>query len=135
MHTIADNSGRVEREDWVELYIARSENSRKPVEIEGVKIIMELHTGSAVSIVSENKYRELFCHLQLEKKTTVKLHNYMSKVNYKYYEEKLPLYVIKGSGSTLFGRVWPSIMCIWKQKSRKVLRMSWLNTQLCFQIN
>ena len=66
---MGDNSGSVEREDWVELYKVCSENFRKPVdvnvEIEVVKTILELDTGSAVSIISENKYRELFCLLQL----------------------------------------------------------------------
>ena len=69
LHAMGDNSGSVEREDWVELYKVCSENFRKPVdvnvEIEVVKTILELDTGSAVSIISENKYRELFCLLQL----------------------------------------------------------------------
>ena len=85
-------------------------------EVSGVKLKMELDTGSALSIISEADYKRLFSKLQLEK-TPVMLKTYTGervspkgklKVDVTYGDKthKLELYVLKNGGPALFGREW-----------------------------
>ncbi|KAK2169582.1 hypothetical protein NP493_1183g00002 [Ridgeia piscesae] len=77
---------------------------------------MELDTGSAVSVIGEEKYHEQLRHVPLES-TTLQLHTYTGetvkplgvlsvKVRYGEQSKYLQLYVMKGIGPTLFGREW-----------------------------
>ncbi|XP_030586939.1 uncharacterized protein K02A2.6-like [Archocentrus centrarchus] len=84
--------------------------------IQGVKLKMELDTGSALSLISYEDYRDKFPNLKL-KHTSVKLKTYTGeritplgklKVKVEYEKDKcnLELYVLKNGGVPLFGRDW-----------------------------
>ena len=86
------------------------------VELDEIELEMELDTGSAVSVTSEKTYRERLGHIRLEN-TGLKLHTYTGEqlvplgvirapVKYGSQSAVLSLYVIPGSGPTLFGREW-----------------------------
>lgn len=78
---------------------------------------MEFDAGSAVSIISETEYNNLFKHLQL-KPTNIQLKTYSGEqlpllgeiqvsVKYQTQEAQLPLIVAKGDKpAVLFGRNW-----------------------------
>ncbi|XP_014876941.1 uncharacterized protein K02A2.6-like [Poecilia latipinna] len=84
--------------------------------VQGVKLKMELDTGSALSLISYEDYRDKFPNLKL-KHTSVKLKTYMGeritplgklKVKVEYEKKKcnLELYVLQNGGAPLFGRDW-----------------------------
>ncbi|KAI7813566.1 hypothetical protein IRJ41_020631 [Triplophysa rosa] len=83
-------------------------------EVSGVKLKMELDTGSALSVISTADYKKLFPELPLQK-TSVILKTYTGKkvspkgklkVDVKYNEntQQLDLYVLETEGPALFGR-------------------------------
>ena len=109
-----------ERQDWTGLYRVSKGNDREPIsvtmEVENRELVMELDTGSAVSVIGEEKYREQLRHVPLES-TTLQLHTHTGetvkplgvlsvKVRYGEQSKYLQLYVMKGIGPTLFGREW-----------------------------
>ncbi|XP_064468546.1 uncharacterized protein K02A2.6-like [Ornithodoros turicata] len=84
--------------------------------VEGQLLKMELDTGAAVSVVSENVYKELLQHKTLEH-TDVVLRTYTEEatkplgvvvvnVDYKSKHYSLPLHVLDKSGPSLIGRDW-----------------------------
>lgn len=79
-------------------------------------LVMELDTGAAVSVISEQTQRRLFPQTTL-KPTSVLLRTYTAEpmtvagemtVNVQYRAQScmLPLLVVAGKGPTLFGRDW-----------------------------
>ena len=87
-----------------------------PVEINHKRVSMELDTGAAVSLVSEETYNQHWAQQQLEESNT-RLKTYSAEyldtlgsmsVNVCYGDQQvmLPLVVIKGKGPSLFGRNW-----------------------------
>ena len=101
-------------------------SSSKPieldVEVQRKKISMELDTGAAVSLISEETYQKFFSDVSLQK-STVKLKSYSGEdipvrgqakviVKYNHQEENLPLLVVKGDGRSLFGRNWFSCISL-----------------------
>ena len=94
----------------------------KPMElninVQGKTIVMELDTGTAVTLISEETYHKLFSDIPLQE-STVKLKSYSGEdipvlgqtqvlVKYNKQEHNLPLLVAKGNGHSLFGRNWLS---------------------------
>ncbi|KAL7856631.1 hypothetical protein SRHO_G00155300 [Serrasalmus rhombeus] len=84
--------------------------------IEGQTVRMEIDTGAAVSIVSENVYKNTLKHLPL-KPANIKLKTYTGEqvpvrgvvdvtVQLNKQTAKLPLYVVKGDYPSLLGRAW-----------------------------
>ena len=114
--------------EYGELYHVSDSKNRKPISLEvyleGRPVIMELDTGSAVSVVSEGVYKEYLRHVPL-KDTPLKLRTYTGEsvnpmgfcyvtVQYKGQSKELPIYVMKNEGPTLFGREWlESIQLDW----------------------
>ena len=102
----------------------------KPIELNvdvlGKSISMELDTGAAVSLISEETYKKSFPDVSLQE-LTVKLKSYSGEdipvigqmevlVKYNHQEGNLPLLVVKGNGRSLFGRNWLSCITInWKE--------------------
>lgn len=94
--------------------------------IEGVKLNMELDTGSAVSVISRSDFEKTFRKIQL-KETDVALRTYSGeeikplgyadvKVEYEDEIHNLPLYVVPKGGRALFGRDWlRTIKLNWKE--------------------
>ena len=79
-------------------------------------IYMELDTGAAVSLVSEDTYKQHWSNKPLEESVT-KLKTYSGEdiavkgvlqvdVEYKNQNVRVPLVVVAGSGPSLFGREW-----------------------------
>lgn len=79
-------------------------------------LLMEIDTGAAVSIISQQEYRRSFAHLPLEG-ARVKLKTYTGEcipvlgqftatVQYEDQVNELPLIVVKGNGPNLCGRNW-----------------------------
>ena len=102
------------------LYQLTETSGSKPielkVEVQGKIIPMELDTGAAMSLLSEETYQKFFSGISLQQ-STVKLKSYSGEdipvlgqmdvlVKYNQQEENLPLLVVKGSGCSLFGRNW-----------------------------
>ena len=95
------------------------------VQANGKPLTMELDTGAAVSVISEDTQRRMFPDASL-KRTTVVLRTYTGepirvaghldvKVQYGSQSCTLPLVVVAGKGPTLLGRDW--LQCIqldWK---------------------
>lgn len=84
--------------------------------VSGVKLKMELDTGSALSVISETDYNRLFSKIPLEK-TSVMLKTYTGEkvspkgklkvdVSYGGKTHQLELYVLKTTGPALLGREW-----------------------------
>ena len=82
------------------------------------QLLMEVDTGTAVLLVSEETYCHMWPQKSLQQATTV-LGTYSgeqlivcgcmnSEVVYGHQQLTLPLLVIKGSGPSLFGRDWLS---------------------------
>lgn len=81
-----------------------------------VKLEMEIDTGAARSIISRGTYREKFSHFPLQR-SEVKLKAYnggsihvlgqiTAQVVFDGQTVNLTLLVVKGNGSTLYGRNW-----------------------------
>ena len=84
--------------------------------LEGKQVTMEVDTGSAVSIISETEYNNLFKNFPLQP-TTLQLRTYSGEqlplmgefqvsVKYQSQEARLPLIVAKGNKPVLLGRNW-----------------------------
>jgi len=93
-----------------------SEPFNVPVLVNGKKLTMELDTGAAVSIISDQTRRSLFPDLQLRNSSLV-LKTYTDelmqvvgqlnvRVKYGSQEEKVVLVVVGGNEPSLFGRNW-----------------------------
>ena len=96
--------------------------ARQPIKVEvrigDSPLIMEVHTGAAVSNISQQEYKSKFSHYK-QRKSDVILKMYTSEmmnvvgeitvhVNYQDQEVELNLVVVKGAGPTLLGRNWLS---------------------------
>ena len=119
LHVMQGNED-AERHDWTGLYRVSKGNDRKPIsvtmEVENRELVMKLDTGSAVSVIGEEKYHDQLRHVPL-KSTTLQLHTYTGetvkplgvlsvKVRYGEQSKYLQLHVMKGIGPTLLGREW-----------------------------
>ena len=90
---------------------------------------MELDTGAAVSVMSEDTYNQLWPHATL-KQTSTQLKTYsgaplpvvgQEQVDVRYEEQsaQLPLMVVKGGGPSLFGRDWLACLKLdWREIHR-----------------
>ena len=112
----------------LELYHDKA-SSDNPLEVdlqlEGKPLRMEVDTGVAVFLVSEETYWSLFPTVQLQSSTT-KLRTYsgepltvlgQQKVKVQHGEQtaKLPLLVVQGKGPSLLGRNWLRVFHLdWK---------------------
>ena len=87
-------------------------------EIEGKPFKMELDTGSAISVIPYNQYKELFSNVKLSK-SQVTLKTYTGEkvvpkgvincnVKFKDQQKRLNLQVVETPGPALFGRDWLS---------------------------
>ena len=90
------------------------------VEIEGKSISMEVDTGSAVSLISQDTQKKCFPQAKLNS-TPVVLQTYTAEsmavlgvmvvqVKYGEYVDTHELYVVEGSGPSLLGRSWLETM-------------------------
>ena len=105
--------GSVESEEsdgeYGDLYHVSDSKNRRPISLEayleGRPLVMELDTGSAVSIVSKEVYQEYLHHVPL-KDTSLKLPTYTGEpvepmgfcnvtVQYKGQSKELPIYVME----------------------------------------
>ena len=88
------------------------------VSIQGKTIAMELDTGAALSLISEDTYQRVFPDMALQE-SSIKLKSYSGEdipvlgqvevlVKCNQQEQNLPLLVVKGNGHSLFGRNWLS---------------------------
>ena len=87
-----------------------------PVTLDGQRVDMELDTGAAVSIMSEEQQQKLFPKASVQP-TNVVLRTYTTermevlgellvKVSYEGQTHKLPLIIVQGKGPALLGRKW-----------------------------
>ena len=81
------------------------------VEVQGKTISMEMDTGAAVSLISEETYQKFFSDVSLQKDIPVMGHTEVL-VKYNHQEENLLLLVVKGDGGSLFGRNWFSCISL-----------------------
>ena len=88
--------------------------------IDNCSLPMELDMGASRSVISENKFRQLWPDRKLES-STVRLQKYSQEplsimgqvdvtVEYNGENATLPLLVVKGNGPPLFGRDWMSVI-------------------------
>lgn len=122
----SDSSGDTPEESLV-CKVKSGDTSPITVELllNGSPLTMEVDTGAAVSIISEQRLKQVLPRAKLQK-TTVKLRTYTgeamsvlgefaAEVAYRGTTHVLPLYVVQGGGPTLLGRSW--LQCIrldWK---------------------
>ena len=105
---------------------SRSKALEVTVAVEGQEFRMEVDTGAALSIVSEDTFKQLWPDKSVQH-SQIKLKTYTGealevvgsvemKVRYKAQEATLPLVVVKGNGPSLFGRDWlEHIRLDWKE--------------------
>ncbi|KAL3975969.1 inner nuclear membrane protein Man1 [Sarotherodon galilaeus] len=121
LHEVNETESNDSQEDLacLELYTMQEKDNDAiwlTPKIQGVELQMELDTGSALSLISYEDYRDKFPNLKL-KHTSVKLNTYTGeritplgklKVKVEYEKKKcnLELYVLKNGGVPLFGRDW-----------------------------
>ena len=112
------------------LYQIGSKQASKPLQVEvvisGQPLSMELDTGAAVMLVSEETFQSKWSNVTLQP-STAQLHTYSGeplsvvgqaevKVQYGEQELQLPLIVVGGKGPSLFGRDWLArIQLDWKK--------------------
>ena len=112
------------------LYQIGSKQASKPLQVEvvinGQPLSMELDTGAAVTLVSEETFQSKWSNVTLQP-STARLHTYSGeplpvvgqaevKVQYGEQELRLPLIVVGGKGPSLFGRDWLTrIQLDWKK--------------------
>ena len=95
------------------------------LEIQGVKMTMELDTGVSVSIISSRVYKENFSEIPLQKSdTTLRIYTgepikvlgmFNAEVKCEEQQYSLPLLVVDGDGPSLFGcNCLSSITLDWK---------------------
>ena len=88
------------------------------LEIQGKPVVMEVDTGTAVSVISETTYKDLFSNLTLKKvpmgvktytgeriRTCTRRSSCRSQLP-RAESSLLSLIVVKGKGHNLFGRDW-----------------------------
>ena len=107
-------------EDLPTFLIGYSRAEADPITVDftlnGQKTAMELDTGTAVSLISEETYRKLLPTSAL-KPTSVNLRTYTGQsmsvagqieveVRYQQQTHTLPLFVVTGEGTSLLGRNW-----------------------------
>ena len=95
------------------------------LQINGIPLFMEIDTGAAVSIISEQTQRNLFPTATFQP-TRIKLRTYTGEpmpvlgeltvdITYQQNHFTLPLIVVEGNGPSLFGRNWLQHICLdWK---------------------
>ena len=119
---------QLDASDTVEEYSLYYSSSGKPqpllvsLRLNNVDVSMEVDTGAALSVISEQTYRELWPNPELAptlKPSTVKLKTYTGEsigvkgtidvhVAYLEQESRLNLLVVAGTGPSLMGRDWIS---------------------------
>ena len=130
LFTIQDTKGVTDKPD--PLYVS--------VDVNGKQVSMEIDTGSAVSIMSELKFKEISSDPLQE--SQVNLCTYsgekisvqgeaMCNVKYEGKQYELPIVVISGNGPTLLGRSWlQHISLNWSNLLQPVLKVDDQLTQL-----
>lgn len=120
----------IEEEDELPMFTLASEDCKQSFKtnfiVDGKDIEMEIDTGAAVSIVSEQVFQSMFPEQPLDV-ASVKLKTYTGEtmpvlgqfevtVSYKQQREQLPLIVVKGAGPALCGRNWlQKLILDWKE--------------------
>ena len=101
--------------------------SIKPITVEmtinGERVIMEVDTGAAVSLMSQVTQEKVFPRATLHKYLRTYTGEPMEVVGelqvtaaYGEQQKKLPLYIVPGNGPTLLGREWLQYLKLdWKQ--------------------
>ena len=99
--------------------------SKSPLEVQlnvdGKQMTFEIDTGSEITIISENAYKNQFSKLKLERTSKiVRTYSYQElmvlgrlRVSVKYKEKiysEMKLYVIRGGDANLLGRNWLSVI-------------------------
>ena len=115
---VEEKNGEESRAEDKEYTMFSKSSKSKPiavsVDIEGQEVTMEVDTGAALSIISEETLQQLWPDWQLTP-TQVRLQSYsgeaiqvlgskMVQVQYKHQVARLPLLVVKGAGPSPFGR-------------------------------
>lgn len=130
LFTIQDTKGVTDKPD--PLYVS--------VNLNGKQVSMELDTGSAVSIMSESKFKEISSDPLQE--SQVNLCTYsgekisvqgeaMCNVEYEGKQYGLPIIIISGNGPTLLGRSWlQHISLNWPKLFQPILKVDDQLTQL-----
>ena len=97
--------------------VSRSQPIILSVMVNNRKLDMELDTGASVSVISEDTYNAVLRDTVSLVSTDVSLRSYLGEqlpllgvinvqVVYNSQTSTLPLYIVKGCGSSLFGRDW-----------------------------
>ena len=130
LFTIQDTKGVIDKPD--PLYVG--------VNLNGKQVSMELGTGSAVSIMSESKFKEISSNPLQE--SQVNLYTYsgeknsvqgeaMCNVEYEGKQDELPIIIISGNGPILLGRSWlKHISLNWPKLFQPILKVDDQLTQL-----
>lgn len=93
------------------------------VQINGQQLDMELDTGAAVSVISENTFQSFLKDSVTIQPSNIMLRTYLGKelpilgtanvdVTYETQKVSLPLVVVKGEGASLFGQNWLQYICL-----------------------
>uniref|UniRef100_A0A1X7USV9 Peptidase A2 domain-containing protein n=1 Tax=Amphimedon queenslandica TaxID=400682 RepID=A0A1X7USV9_AMPQE len=131
-------------EDSEEVFMVSSLTSRVapiPVTViaNGQPLEMELDTGAAVSLISEDMYKAKFKDSVTLRSSNITLHSYSGhlltvmgtadlKVTYKDQKSTLPLVVVAGQGPSLLGRNWlQSIQLDWSSIKNVQVKASFDN--------
>ncbi len=133
-----NDSGEEPEETDVEVYSIGNRSNHPilvEVQVDGRELTMEVDTGAAVSVISEQGLRKILPDAEI-KATNVKLRTFtleriplrgVTRVTVKYGDQskKLTLYVTKGDGPCLMGREWlRSIRLDWKTIGLAILDTS-----------
>ena len=116
---VTETLGETDCSEDLMLYTIRYEGGKPlllDVSLNGKPLTMELDTGAAVSLVSERVFQSLLPEYELVP-SRVPLRTYSGErmevlgvvevtVTYCAQHAKLPLYVVRGTGPSLFGRSW-----------------------------
>ena len=117
------------------MFHTRANNSQPiqvTVKLNGIDATMEVDTGAALSVISEQTYKTLFTTASVPRleASTVQLKTYTGEeiklsgqttvdVSYKNQVKKLGLLVVAGKGPSLLGRDWLSQLQLdWSQINR-----------------
>jgi len=114
------------------------------LEVQGKPVVMEVDTGAAVSIISEETYNTLFSQVPI-KQASVGLCTYTGEsiairgeilvdVHYGDQKKTLSLVVVKGKGHNLFGRDWLAHFCLdWKTIGLATLEKSFTTLEMLLE--
>ena len=116
VHNITDGPSDMEYQLF-DVHTSSSNPLKTTLQVEGQELAMEIDTGAAVSLVSEETVNSSFMKDLPLVPTDVSLHTYTGEavpvlgklmVNVRKDEAQvtLPLLVVKGGGTTLLGRDW-----------------------------